>query len=795
MNYKKHFIIKYRWWIIGASLLITLVFALQIPRARIDPNLDHYIPKTMQSRVNTEKIEEIFGGNDMLMVVLGTKDVLADSTLRRLKKISGGINHVRGIGKVLSLFDSKDIRSEQGAMIVDPAIKKIPRTKKEREQLRETLKNNELVYKTVVSRDFDLAGIIMILNENTDQDSVMTEVNNILKNNPGPEQVYFGGLPYMNNIISGELSRDMMLLMPAGLLIMLVMLYFFFKQKRGVILPFAVVIMAILFSMGIMPLVGWKMSVITLLLPIILIAVGNDYGIHLVARYQEMVKAKGDKAHPEYLSVSIFNSLKKPIFLAGITTLAGILSLLSHRMIPARQLGILAGAGIVFALALSLFFIPAILSLLKQTTIRKNILNNGKDRLGQFLVRLGQFVTNKPKQILAVSLMFTVVIGLGLLFLKVDTNIERFFPKHHPVREGAEIINKNFGGTQSIAILVEGDIKDPELLKKMDHYEMVLKSIPGVGSVASITDVVKEISKAMNDKRDPWYDTIPGSRNAVAQYFELYSMSGDPDDFDQLVDFDYQHAQILVTLNNVSNQSVKKVIKKAKEITKGDPDVKLVGGYAYVTSELADLVVKGQLISLIVAIFVIGLLVVLIFRSPAAGLISTIPLSLAVVILFGLMGWLGIRLDIATALLSSMMIGIGVDYTIHFLWRFREEKQKGLNSRSAIRKTLRTTGRGILFNALSVIIGFSVLLISSFPPIRFFGFLVIISITACLAGAFIIIPSILMIREPFQSRKGPKIKSFPGRELVQKIKSIGAHKKLKPALIHTKHNAVKVKND
>ena len=267
-------------------------------------------------------------------------------------------------------------------------------------------------------------------------------------------------------------------------------------------------------------------------------------------------------------------------------------------------------------------------------------------------------------------------------------------------------------------MLIEGDIKDPALLKRMEKYEESIKSHKGVGNIFSITQVIKEMRKAVNDKGDSLYNKIPGTRNAVAQYFELYSMSGDPDDFEQLVDFDYQHALIMVTLNDASNTNVKEVIKYIEDLTKEDKNVKLIGGYTYITSQLADLVVKGQMISLFLAMFVVILLVMLIFRSVKAGLVSGVPLLLAIIFLFGLMGILGIRLDIATALLSSMMIGIGVDYTIHFLWRYKEELHKKLNSPMAIRKTLETTGRGIVFNALSVIIGFMVLLLSSFPPIR-----------------------------------------------------------------------------
>lgn len=141
-----------------------------------------------------------------------------------------------------------------------------------------------------------------------------------------------------------------------------------------------------------------------------------------------------------------------------------------------------------------------------------------------------------------------------------------------------------------------------------------------------------------------------------------------------------------------------------------------------------------------------------------AGLIGTLPIMMSVILLFGIMGLIGVRLDVATALLSSIMIGVGVDYTIHFLWRYREERRAYMSPREAVITTLSTTGRGILFNALSVIVGFIVLIISSFTPIRFFGVLVVVSIFSCLTGALVILPAlVLQKRFKFLEPKGKEV--------------------------------------
>lgn len=741
-------IVKYRWWIISFFILLTIVLGLQIPKAEFDPDLDNYLPAKMPARINTYKIEKIFGGNSMLMVVLETDDVLKTETLQRLEKLSNAFSSLEVVKKNLSLFTSKNIASEDGMMIVGDAIEGIPNTPEEREELREKLRKNKMVYEITVSTDFKMSSIIIILNKGADDEEVLESVNAVLEEFPGPEKAYIGGLPLIREMATSEMTHDFLLLMPVGLVVMLIMLYAFFRQKRGVFLPFSVVVMSIFISMGVLPILGWKLSMISILLPVMLIAIANDYGIHIVSHYQELQKEEGEKAIPFRIALRVYQYLKRPVILTGLTTIVGTMSLLTHKMIPARQLGVLSTIGITVALIMSLFFIPAVLSLFKKTQPSKTFFGIKKDYLGVVLSFIGRKVSMHPKTILTSSVLLSLVVGIGIYFLEVDTDLVRFFPKNHPIRQGAEVIDEHFGGTQTLSVLIEGDIKDPDLLKRLEYYEMELKDFPGVGRVASVSDVIREISKALNDKGDSLYDKIPDTRNAVAQYFGLYNMSGDEGDFDQLVDFDYRYARMIITLDDASNQSIKKIIEKIEQITANDPYDISIGGRSYTTLELSNLVVNGQVRSIGIAILAIFLLISLIFKSVSSGLISIVPLGLAVIFLFGLMGILGIRLDISTAILSSIMIGVGVDYTIHFIWRYKFERKSIAEPGKAVQRTIETTGRGIFFNATSVIIGFLVLFLSSFPPIRFFGFLVIISISACLAGAFLVIPGILMLSKP-----------------------------------------------
>ncbi len=742
-------IIKFRWMIIILFVVITIIFAYQIPKAELDPDMLNYLPEDMPSRINKNNIEELFGGTEMLMVLVKTDDVLNSETLKRVKSISKQMKRVKGIDKILSLFELKHLRGEEGTIIVEPAVKRIPKTKEQRENLRKEIIDNDIVYGNVVSEDFTITAIIAMVEPDVSDEYIVGEIEKIIAENPGEEEIVIGGTPYSRLNTAQNTKKDLGRLFPIGILIMLIFLYFCFKQLRGVLLPFIVVIMSIMVSMGLIPLFGWKITVITIILPVLLIAVANDYGIHMIAKYQEDNIPNNSYSKKE-LAERIYKSLAKPVLLTGLTTMIGMLCLLGHILIPAGQLGVLAAIGIMFALAASLFFIPAVISLLPKgkPVVFPEDDSRRKLTLERLLGFFGNFVSRKPKTVIAGALIFSALASIGIFFVVVDTDPIKYYPKNHPVFYSAALINNNLGGFFTISVALEGDIKDPQLMKKINRLEHEIAKIPEVGNTTSIARVVRQMSRVLNSKVEAWYDRIPNTRNAVAQYFELYSMSGDPEDFEKMVDFPYEHALINARINSSSTVIHSKVIEQINEMVKDDPDVKFVGGIAEVFSDLSKQVVYGQFLSLGIALMAITLLLMILFRSITAGLISAVPLAFSMVIVFGLMGLLKVELNMTTALLSSIVIGVGVDYTIHFLWRYKKERRNGLVAPEAVKKTITTTGRGIVFNAFSVIVGFMVLLLSSFIPVKFFGFLVVASIFACLTGALILIPALCIVLKP-----------------------------------------------
>ncbi len=740
-------IIKYRWWIISISLILGAMFGALIPSSETDPDIRNYVPATLRSRIETDKIENEFGVQDMVVILFSDSCILRSDNLLKIKEIDRAISRLKGVTTRISPFTVRSIKGDEGMIAADRLIKKIPADSLEISNLTNEILKNQFARDNVISSDMTTASIVATINSQIDETETLRRIDSIISAHPGRARILTGGLPYIRRYIMKDVRNDGLILIPAALIIMLLILKLTLGDWRSVLMPFSVVVLSTLISMGLIPLLGWKISILTLLVPILLVGIANNYGIYLVARYQEIHLANPGISKGSMLN-DLLKSLNMPIIFSGLTTIAGILGLLTHSVIPARQVGILAASGVSMALLMSLILIPALIYLRNPLTVVKNGKKRGNSFFNNNLSALSGLIVKYHGRILIISVVITLLISAGSFFIKIDTNQENYFPARHPVRQASELINAKFGGSQTISVMVTGDIKSPEVMNGIDHFTNRIEKMDGVGRVFSISQVVREMSKAIYSSNEEGYNRIPSSRDGIAQMFELYNMSGDQEDFRQLMNLDNSKAHILIRLSDPSNEVIKEVKDKITGLAVGFPASITVGGYAIIMADFAGSIIRGQISSLIFALVTVFILLSIILKSMNGGLIGSIPLAASMVVLFGIMGISGIALDAATALLSSIMIGVGVDFTIQYIWCYNSQLRTGLSASDATRATIQTIGRSIIINAVSVMAGFSALILSGFTSIRFFGYLVLISIGSCLLGAILIIPAFMLQFKP-----------------------------------------------
>jgi len=737
--------------VIFLNLLFITILALPIYKLHINPDLRALIPSDDPELVRMEELEEEFGGLDIILLSYHTDNIFESKSLELIDDVTVAIEDLAQIDYLISLTNYESIFSEDETMMVDAFIREFPKTQHESDSLANAASLDPMIGRILVSQDHRYTAFMIFPDTDADEVEIVESLRSVLAPfRAAGHDLQLGGMPVIRTQISEDIAKDTRTFIPAGMLLIAFLLYFSFRSRRGMALPLIVVILSILGTLGLMAWLGLMLSVITSIMPIMLIAVASAYGIHIITRYFEDCASMPEEADSKAIVASVIEHMMRPIFLAALTTVIGFLSLLSHILPASREVGVLTAFGVVLAFGLSITLIPAVLVLLKKPSKDRQSKNLTNRLLSRILIAIGNFVFKRKKMVIIGFAILMIIAAMGIPAVQLDSNPLNYYGPESEVRVVSTIIDENFGGSTTMSIVLEGDIKSPEVLRQIDKIQSYLNSVSGIGYSLAITDFIKLMNQSMNNG-NPEYYRIPDSRELVSQYLLLYSWESSDGYLDAYVDYDYQLSQIVVRMNTMDVYRMVDIQKDLDRFLNENINVKnqpKSEGYAVLLGNLMPMMVKGQIRSLILSVVLAALVTGLVFRSLAAALISALPLAFAIAGVFGLMGYWNIYLNTATSMLSSIMIGIGIDYTIHFLFRFRTEIRNGLNDHEAIVKSLSTTGQGIIINGFSVIMGFAVSMLSTFIPIYFFGWLIAVSIFMCLIAALTLLPVVLILTRP-----------------------------------------------
>ncbi|MEA3238724.1 MAG: MMPL family transporter [Candidatus Bipolaricaulota bacterium] len=744
-------IIRRPWITLGVLLLVTGFFLAGIPRLQVDNSVGSMLPAEHPARLLYDEVDDTFGGTDVMVVVVRSGDVFSTTTLEQVIDLTEAFQGLPGVDEVISLSTAKRMQGEEGTLIVRDLMPTVPVDAEGRDDLRAYVLSNELYINNVISSDGLYAGIVVELLPDTDDSVVYTSLRQIIGEQENTSDIYVAGGPAIKAEMSSSMKSDLMRLIPFVILVLAMVLYLSLRTVSGVLLPLAVVFLTVIWTVGLMGWTGTAMAMISTTMPIMLIAIGVADAIHILTEYYGSLRS-GEKK--EAAIRTVVRHIGIAIVLTSITTLVGFLSLGTSPVQQVMQFGLFVGFGVMAALVITMTLIPAALKLGRVPRTTTRTAASRKTVTTRGLTWLSRMVIKHRKAILIIGAVVFLFAVIGGTRLTVETNTLRFFRPDTPIRQATEVVDSSFGGSESLSVIANGDIKSPDVLNAMLDFQEWAKELPEVGYTASIADNIAQINESLRDN-DPAQHVIPQTRNAVAQEILLYEMSSDPSDFARVVNYNYEQARIVLRMESLSSaqlgQLVQQVDDEATRIAAGQFDAEITGS-SYLFKVLTDLLVHGQIISLLVSLFGVALVVGLIFRSVRFGLLSIIPLGFTIMLNFGIMGWLNIPLDTATTMLASIAIGIGVDYTVHFLAKYRRERRAKSLSNNAVSETIRTTGRAIVYNVVAVAAGFAVLLFSSFGPIATLGALVALSMGISGLAALTLLPAALLVTE----RKGKK---------------------------------------
>jgi predicted RND superfamily exporter protein len=565
-------------------------------------------------------------------------------------------------------------------------------------------------------------------------------------------RIYLGGLSI--NLAWLEIySQRMQYFFFAALAIIMAVLYLAFRSFQGMLIPVITSILSVVWGLGLMGFLAVPMDTFNATTPILIMAVAAGHSIQILKRYYEEYARLHDS------SAAVIESLATvgPVMLtAGTIAVASFSALAAFPTLTIRVFGIFTAMGILSAMILEMTFIPAFRSFIPAPKRYETDRERTMDRLDRFIAAIAGAIIGRRWRLLFGSLAaLFVILGVGLSRLEVDSRLKNEFASGSVVIQDDRALNDLMGGTNTIYLLVQGStadaIKEPAVLQALDATQRHLESrYPLVGKTQSLADFLKRMHRAMHAD-EARYDAVPDQRDLVSQYLFVYSMSGDPGDLDNYVDYDYKAAVVWIYLKTDSTAYIERILldlrRFAAERFPSGYEISLGGGMAQGVA-LNEVMVEGKLLNIAVLASSIYLISSLVLRSPLAGLFVLIPLSLVVLTNFGLMGLLGIRLDIGTATTSAMAVGIGADYAIYLIYRLREEVRRKGHVDSALEAALRTAGKAIAYVALAVGLGYSVLMLTGLGMHRRLGLLVAAAMTVSCLAAIALLPAMLLLTRP-----------------------------------------------
>ena len=757
--------------VIVLLLIPTVFFGSFLPRLEKDTDVTNMLPRRNPVVQLADRIEEEFGVRDSLLIGVvedGKQGIYNPDTLRFLFRLTKGLEALPGIepGSVKGIFTIDTILGTPDGFEAKPLLEEIPETEGEILAFRRRVGRNAMIQGEIVSRDGTGTLILADPESGADLGDLYDRVRTLIgseEKNP-KRDVFIAGTPVITGVIGTYVDQDMRRMIPFVAVVIVAMLALLLRSIRGVVLPLLVIGFSVIWTMGAMAILGIPIYPMTTIVPILIMALGCADGIHVTNRYYEAVGE--EEADRRRIILKTMAEMWRPVVMTSLTTTVGFLSLLTSDMEPIRYLGIFSAFGILVAMLFSLTFLPASLALLKVPEPGRRLRGRAVGRhrrvfsgIPGILGAAGEAVYAYRYFVVSVNLVL-ILVSLALLpFLRVDSDPMRYFEGGSDIPEANRIINAKFNGTGVLNVVLDGGepdaFKSPALLVRLSRMQRMLEKVEDVGGTISLADYLKLMNRAMHGDRASW-DVVPETREEVAQYLLLYSFSGEAGDLERVVDDAFQKADLIVRLRTLSSTRIGRVVRTiedlSREIFGGQGVTTRVGGRAMVTYITQDILVKGQLSSIELSIFGVFLITVLMFRSFLAGLLSILPITVATIWNFGFMSLARVPLEPTSAVTACIGIGVGIDYAIHFISKYRylaanvtpaafPDRIQEHVYRHLTRLTMMTAGKAILFNALVVICGFLVLLLSRFPPTRTMGILVSLNMFACFVGAVTLLPA------------------------------------------------------
>lgn len=736
--------LRHPFIVMSLALGITALAVLSVVSGfRMETNLDTYMPRTHPAFVFSDEADERFMIKDSILIAVEHPySVFNPATLQKLIDIEDDLLALEGLSgaRVNSIHTGDNILATEDGLDVRRFYTDAPIDQEGADRIASAVRGNSMIAGRLVSHDERTALIIVELPESGFSRDLYDQIQQIADERTGPETLHIAGRPIVEGTLAALGPADMARMGPLVLLVIAIVLLLVLRQVRRTIITMSVVVFSTIWAFGLMSALGVPMYSVSIMIPVMLIAIGVAYAIHLYNQIDHFARETPGAGRRD-IAENAITVISSPALFAALTTVAGFVSLVTSRVYPVKYFGLFTAFGVFASFVLTMLLVPAGIMAFGNGDVKKAAgAHAGRIPEHGLGARFADALKARPGRVYVIVAVLVAASVFGISRVWINTSFLANFDSNSAIVKTDAFVNEHFGGTSSLNVILEAadpdTFKDPEVLRLMDAMQAGALELENVGDTVSLTTYLRRLHYSMN-AADPAFDVIPDSSDLVAQYLLLYEMSGDPDNLWKVVDADFRSANVTIQMKSDDTRTIGRVIEyvdaQAADFDRFGITIRYAGS-GYKSLIFSDLILQGQMSSLGLSVIIVFILVAFMFRSVLLGLVSTIPVLISIAVNFGVMGLLNVPLTTSTALISSIAVGIGVDYAIHLITHYREALKALGDEERAARFAMSHTGRAVLLNAAIVISGFMVMVFSVFPPNRQVGLLVSLNmLTAFLA--------------------------------------------------------------
>ncbi len=760
------FIIRFRWIFLIALLLLDIIAVFGVKKIEIIASDQGLFLEDDEIVKATRTFEEYFGNNDFVALLVESDDVFSATTLRMIRELCSELElRVPYVDQVISLTNLRiPIGTENGFDIIPIIPEKIPTSLEELKKLKTKAFSKKILINKLFSDDSRQTWIIINLLpypenwRNSSNKHPEFRLGEKVLEVIGSEKfkgfnIKATGYPVTqfegNEFFKKETVRNILI----SMIVAIILLTLFLRSLRGVIFPIITTVSSLLIVYGAMGYAGVKINNLVITIPLLLgMSISIGYSVHIFNFFRYKSRSSGKRRG------SILYAMEHtgwPMFFTALTTFGSFLSFVLIPISILQWLGFTTAMLVMVIYLIVITITPALLSFGNEITSTDKYLISKKYSSQSLSLKFGKLVLSNQRKIVTVVIILIIISVFGIIRTKVKVDHKTTFgTKLSYIKKAHYIAETKIGSLYNYNIILDfpnpESAKDPLILKNLEILVNEIKGLKLTKRVTSIIDMVKELNQVVHGEKQEFY-SIPSDKQQISHLLLLYEMS-DGNQIDKWVDYDYKLLRIMVEVKDYDTAFIlqeKEYLKK--RMGSLFPGVHVgFSGVLYRVAHVQNYIIKGELISFFVAMFVICFLMSIVFRSFKAGIIGIVPNLVSASILVGVMGFFGIPMNLITMTIIPMLLGIGVDDSIHFINHMKFEINEGRKYSESILRSFKTVGYTLFITSFVLIAVFSIYTTSIVKMFIHFGVLTMLGLGVALLSTYLLIPILIIRFKPFK---------------------------------------------